>query len=86
MSLCQKKEHRDFLRVIMMLDPTIIPFVRQIIRWRVSDLRPDYMLIRQANGTVIQLPDPGAWNGTLPNVRMSFCLIRHRDGIWAIHS
>lgn len=87
--LC-KKEHRNLLRLVMAIDPKIIPQLRILIRMGATNLRPDYMLLRDHDtGEVTRLDDPGAWNGIIeprPYISMSLCLLRHRDGGWFLHA
>lgn len=82
------KEARDLMSVALAFDPTMLPMVRHLFRWGAQRIRPDYMLVKGANGTCPyeRLPDPAAWNFDLPHLGMHACLIRHRDGQWSIHS
>jgi hypothetical protein len=67
-----------------MREPSARRMLRIIRRMNVSNMRPDYMYVRNATGTYDRVPDYGAWNFSMGKI--SCALIRHGEDDWSIHS
>jgi hypothetical protein len=80
-------EHRNMLAFILRTEKSARLAYKHLMRCGAMNLRPDHMLVRNAQGTYDTLPDYGAWNCYIPRCGgFSACLIRHRDGEWMVHS
>jgi hypothetical protein len=74
-------EVRKLMAFTLALDPTMADGVRKLFRMGVRNIRHDTMLVRQADGSYAQLPDPCAWMGDI-NQQVGIMLLRSKDGEW----
>jgi hypothetical protein len=74
---------RGLMALTLAMDPKMAPTLRQFLRMA-TDIRPDYMLVRESGGSYKRTDDPGAWHGTV-NARVGVSLLRDRSGEWFLN-
>lgn len=79
-----KPEERKLFALILMCDPLARQAYIRLKNMRATNLRLDYMLNRQADGTYARNPDPGAWNADLLGGKVLVTAIRRNDE-WSLH-
>lgn len=84
MELC-KSEYRLALAMVLRYEPSAREMFRVLRRLGAKNIRPDYMLVRNEQGTYDRLPDLKAWNA---NCRggLAVSMLRHGENDWSLHS
>jgi hypothetical protein len=80
MTKFRNPEARSLMALTLAMDPEMAPELRQFLRMA-TDVRPDYMLVRGADGKYTRTADPGAWLGRV-NDCVGVMLLRSGPGDW----
>lgn len=72
---------RKLMLTSLVMDPSMRPHVRKLMRMGAKNIRPDYMYIRNYAGVLDRVVDPAAWNAKI-NECIGVSLLRNSDGSW----
>lgn len=83
-----KPGYRDLLAATLRAEPSAREMFRKLRNMKAKNMRCDYMLVRQEDGTYKECPDPAAWYAECDTVfgPMFVCMLRHGDNDWTLHS
>lgn len=80
-----KPEYRMHLAAVLRHEKSAREMFARLIVLGAKNMRHDYMLVRNAQGTYDRLPDLTAWYAECKG-GLFVALIRHSDGMWSLHS